>query len=211
MVAFVGKPSDLTTELPIAKSCCPPQNHRFVNLPELKAVLHLIYLRNCFYSPLLVLDHLSYRMRWHFQKWKFQSIKLEDKCPQLQVHQISVCHKSLSILHLSIQFYCPIYFSINQSRPGNGRTIWNVNNSICIGSVLFPLMVIISDKFQLLLRWKVTLLIFITWNNIHRCYFYFCIGGYSIVGLIVEVRTSVKPLFFKFNSFEDRYQAYIKT
>ena len=24
MVAFVGKPSDLTTELPIAKPCCPP-------------------------------------------------------------------------------------------------------------------------------------------------------------------------------------------
>ena len=30
-------------------------------------------------------------------------------------------------------------------------------------------------------------------------YFYFCIGDYSIVGLFVEIRTSSKPLVFKFN------------
>ena len=60
MVVFVGKLSDHTTELPIAKFNLESS---FLNLPELRAVLHLIYLRNWFYSPHLVLDHLSYRMR----------------------------------------------------------------------------------------------------------------------------------------------------
>ena len=65
MVAFVAKPSDLTTELPIAKSCSKSSLCK----SELKSVFHLIYLWNCLYSLLLVLNHLSYRMRWYFQKW----------------------------------------------------------------------------------------------------------------------------------------------
>ena len=60
MVVLVGKLSDHTKELPIAKFNLESS---VLNLPELKAVLHLIYLRNCFYSSLLVLDHMSYRMR----------------------------------------------------------------------------------------------------------------------------------------------------